>query len=216
MIRGLAGLLLIALIALGVVLSKAGSIYSFKDSLDGVILPRVDAIVCLAGAKGRIAQSADLWTRYYTALAPVGQAVRPAPPMLYISGMGRNTGWDDFLRSVRTGVGHLIQPSFVILEKESENTVQNVQWIIRVANERKWKKVVLVTSAYHMKRALMMFEKIKQVRGSDLQLESFSVVSESFDSQDWMYSLQGIKVTLTEYLKYLYYLRIWDPSYQPL
>src|SRR4051812_16668903 len=42
-----------------------GVIYDFEDSVQGEILPPVDAIICLAGGKGRIPVAADLWYRYW-------------------------------------------------------------------------------------------------------------------------------------------------------
>ena len=58
----------LALIALGMALGSlllaylsAGEIYEYQDSVDGVHLPPVDAIVCLAGGRGRIAAAGDIW-----------------------------------------------------------------------------------------------------------------------------------------------------------
>src|SRR5271170_1459633 len=53
------GVLLLAFFAGGV-------IYDFEDTVHGDVLPPVDAIICLAGGKGRIPVAADLWYRYWT------------------------------------------------------------------------------------------------------------------------------------------------------
>src|ERR1017187_6074086 len=72
----------------------AGDIYDYQDTVDGVHLPHVDAIVCLAGGRGRIAAAGDIWYRYWElAHSPlVGIGKNPVPdqtPILYLSGMGR-------------------------------------------------------------------------------------------------------------------------------
>src|SRR5262245_11620477 len=76
----------------------AGEIYDYQDSVDGVRLPDADAIVCLAGGRGRISAAGDLWYRYMeTAQAPrvvrassISQPQLPETrvPALYISGAG--------------------------------------------------------------------------------------------------------------------------------
>ncbi|MBI3534975.1 MAG: hypothetical protein HY072_05770, partial [Deltaproteobacteria bacterium] len=61
---------------------SAGEIYEYKDTVDGVHLPKVDVIVCLAGGRGRITQASDLWYRYYElSQMPIRGAGRsPVPP----------------------------------------------------------------------------------------------------------------------------------------
>src|SRR5271155_5726225 len=67
---------------LGLAFFLANEIYEYQDTVDGVHLPEVDAIVCLAGGRGRIAAAGDIWYRYHEANQKKGV------PILYISGMG--------------------------------------------------------------------------------------------------------------------------------
>src|SRR3989344_4409058 len=53
-----------------------GIIYDYEDTVQGDSLPPVDAIVCLAGGKGRIPVAADPWFRYWNAV----QAEKNAEP----------------------------------------------------------------------------------------------------------------------------------------
>ena len=62
-------LVLFAVASLGMVVGAlllasilAGEIYDYQDTVDGVHLPKVDAIVVLAGGKGRISAAGDLGT----------------------------------------------------------------------------------------------------------------------------------------------------------
>src|SRR3954468_24192617 len=43
----------------------AGDIYEYQDTVDGVHLPPVDAVICLAGGRGRIQAAGDIWYRYW-------------------------------------------------------------------------------------------------------------------------------------------------------
>lgn len=47
----------------------------------------------------------------------------------------------------------------VIIEKDSKNTRENAFYTARILAEKNKKKIILVTSAFHLKRALPLFEK---------------------------------------------------------
>src|ERR1700756_931062 len=99
----------------------AGEIYDYQDTVDGVHLPKIDAIVVLAGGKGRISAAGDLWYRYWeTAHRPPVPGVVPPEkiPVLYVSGMGHQANWNVFARQMRRGVMEVIHPDDVILERE--------------------------------------------------------------------------------------------------
>src|SRR3954468_23943056 len=62
----------------------AGDIYEYQDTVDGVHLPEVDAIVCLAGGRGRIMAAGDIWYRYWelsqTPIRGAGRNPQPKVP----------------------------------------------------------------------------------------------------------------------------------------
>jgi uncharacterized SAM-binding protein YcdF (DUF218 family) len=147
----------------------AGDIYEYQDSVDGVHLPEVDLVVCLAGGKGRIAAAADLWYRYWE------QSVPENPPILYISGMGHEANWKVFSKQIRRGVLEVIRPDQVVLETESENTEENARWLMRYVKKQRLRRVLLMTSSYHMKRARWMFDQVFHANGVPLEIETLSV-----------------------------------------
>src|SRR5579885_804795 len=138
----------------------AGDIYEYQDTVDGVHLPEVDAIIVLAGGRGRIQAAGDIWYRYWELsqmpIKGAGKNPVATPPILYVSGMGPQSNWQVFARQLRRGVNEVIRPEDVILERESQNTDANAEWVARYAAERDWERVLLVTSSYHMKRAKFM------------------------------------------------------------
>ncbi|MBY0469535.1 YdcF family protein [bacterium] len=182
----------------------AGDIYEYQDSVDGVHLPQVDVIVCLAGGRGRISAAGDLWYRYYEAFQN--------PPVFYVSGMGGKSNWNVLAKQVRPGVLSALKPKNVILENQSSNTDGNAQFLTRAAKEHGWTRILIVTSRYHMRRARYIFEETLTTLGHPVQIETLSVYQEPFEPNEWRDDLQGIRVTMIEYVKWLYYTLNWTPG----
>jgi uncharacterized SAM-binding protein YcdF (DUF218 family) len=194
----------------GIALFLAGSIYEYQDTADGAELPNVDAIVCLAGGKGRIAAAGDVWYRYWERAHD--QPARPRPPILYLSGMGPQSSWGSLGLHLRRGVYGVLRPENVIIETESLNTDANARWLARFARERGWKSILLMTSPYHMKRSRFIMERVLAAANLPLRVETLTILQEPFDSSDWMTELKGVRVTIFEYLKMVYYQYFWEPD----
>ncbi len=188
----------------------AGSIYEFEDSVDlDQPLPDVDAIVCLAGGRGRIQLASDIWNRYRQ------ERQDRQAPVLYLSGMGKHSNWDILSVQIRPDVLKYLQFRDVVIETESLNTDENAEVLKQFAVERKWYRFLLITSSYHMKRArYIMVRTLKTGRSKSeqakLEIETLSVHQEPFTARDWRSSLHGIRVTLVEYLKWVVFRIFWD------
>ena len=191
---------------------KASALYSYVDTLDGANLPIADSIVVLAGGRGRIAAAGDFWFRYYER-----EEINPASaaPLLYISGMGPNSNWSSFEKSVRPGVLKAMKPSNVVLETESRNTEENALWVVKNARLRGWKRIVLMTSPYHMRRSKFIFAKVLEEADLKLEVDTLTIYQEAFSSEEWRESFNGIRVTMLEYVKWLYYTSFWTPGAVP-
>ena len=200
--------------ALALAYTTAGEIYDYQDTVDGVHLPEVDAIVCLAGGRGRIAGAGDIWYRYWELVHTplVGTDKSPIPeraPILYLSGMGLKSTFKVLSHQLRRGVLEVIKPENVILETESVNTEANARVLARFAKQRGWKKVLLITSSYHMKRARYMFDAVLKDEGLSVDVETLSVYQEPFEPGEWRASFHGIRVSVIEFLKWVYYKSFW-------
>jgi uncharacterized SAM-binding protein YcdF (DUF218 family) len=214
-------LLLVSVATLGMVAGAlllasilAGDIYDYQDTVDGVHLPPVDAIVVLAGGKGRISTAGDLWYRYWEQAhrPPVrGEAPPPKVPTFYVSGMGHQANWNVFARQIRRGVLEVIHPDDVILERESANTEENAEWLIKNVRLQQWKRIMLVTSSYHMKRSRQVLEKMLRATNTPLEIETLSIFQDPFEAAEWRSSLSGYRITMFEYLKGIYYKYFWAP-----
>lgn len=178
----------------------AGEIYEYQDTFDGAQLPRVDAVVCLAGGKGRIAAAGDVWYRYWEQ----AQHSSGEPPLLFISGMGPQSSWAVLEKTIRRGVIEVMKPENVFMERESFNTRTNIEFLLKHSREKDWKAILLMTSPYHMRRATLLLERLAAHEQVGLKVNTLSVYQEPFEPGEWRASLQGIRVTLEEFAKLLY------------
>ncbi len=57
-------------------------------------------------------------------------------------------------------VANGIPSEAIVLEERAANTYQNVEYTRRILNERGWTRVLLVSSPYHMRRAMLTWKKV--------------------------------------------------------
>lgn len=188
----------------------AGEIYEYQDTVDGSHLPEVDAIVCLAGGRGRITTAGDIWFRYWEQVNAQNSSYKKVP-ILYFSGMGRQANWVRISQQLRRGILQSIRETDTVIETESFNTDANARWLARYAEKHHWKRVLLLTSNYHMKRARFIFEKVLEKLDDPPVIETLSVFQEPFSPEEWRTDMNGIHVTIQEYLKWIYYKTVWHP-----
>jgi len=100
-----------------------------------------------------------------------------------------------------------IPESAVVMETKSRNTIQNAGFSARVLEKRHWKKVLLITSASHMHRAVMAFH----AAGVDVipvPVDYLAVKTGAPDALGWVPNvdaLAGTTYALHEYLGRLWY-----------
>lgn len=200
-----------ALIAMIIVYTLAGGIYQYSDSVQFDHPPEVDVIICLGGGRGRLTAAGELWYRYWQ----LAQEKQISIPILYLSGMGPQANWTVLSRQIRPAILQKIRPENVIIEKESSNTDANARWFARYAQPKQWHHVLLVTSSYHMKRAHYIFNRVLNEGLSKDQppiaIETLSIAQDPFTPQLWRSEATGIRVTLWEYFKWVYYYLVWKP-----
>ncbi len=189
----------------------AGEIYDYQDSVARGGLPPVDAIVCLAGGRGRISLAADVWLQYWeTAQTQSVPQSGGGVPTLYLAGMGPQAHWGQVAKQFRPQVQKVILPENVLIENESSNTVANAVWLADYAKKHHWRHILLMTSTYHMKRAQLIFHRVLVNRPDGIELDTLSVFQDPFSAYHWRHESIGVRVTLLEYVKWLYYSLIWS------
>ncbi|MBI5903675.1 MAG: YdcF family protein [Deltaproteobacteria bacterium] len=135
----------------------AGAIWLFMEFASDVALApagprskkeasgRADAIVVLTGGKGRVETGLLLLKK--------GRA-----NMLVLSGVNIDSDLDAIFQRALAHDAH--ERDEILLEKASRNTYENAVEVRRIMEERGLKAIILVTSWYHMKRALFIFRRM--------------------------------------------------------
>lgn len=91
----------------------------------------------------------------------------------------------------------------IISEDESDSTMQNAQFTKSILLEKGYKKAIIVSSNYHMRRVRMVFEKVYKDTG--IKLFYCAAKNRDFDENHWWSNSKSIMLTLSEYIKLIGY-----------
>ena len=159
-----------------------------------------DAIVVFAGGVGesgragggaqeRLRRAVDLYKAGY------------APRMILSSGYVYSFREAEVMRALAIDQG--IPASAIVLEQKAANTYENVRFVADILREHRWSRILLVSSPYHMRRALLVWHH---------QAADVSVVpTPAIDSQFYQHyrgaSLEQVRAMLQEYIAIAAYWR---------
>jgi uncharacterized SAM-binding protein YcdF (DUF218 family) len=144
-----------------------------------------DGIVALTGGRERIADAVELLA--------AGRGKR-----LLITGVHSTTRAEELSRFVPPRY-HAMFNCCIDLDRSAMNTIGNAIEARRWARQRDFHSLVIVTSAYHMPRALA--EVAHQL--PDVTLVPFPVVTDKQRAEPWWTNSQSAKTLAIEYVKYL-------------
>lgn len=143
-----------------------------------------DGIVVLTGGDFRILEGARLLQQ--------GRATR-----MLISGVDAKTSRDDLIK-----LSGLAVPTFdccVDLGYFAQNTVGNAEETRSWAESRKLRRLIVVTSSYHMPRSLAELS----IALPGIELIPAPVVPRKFRNRAWWLHAGAARIMLSEYVKYL-------------
>lgn len=155
-------------------------IYSDSSKRNEVML--LDAIVVLTGGTGRIEAGASLLSE--------GRA-----PVLILSGVNKESD----LKSIFFKVNIALDTSRIIIEAGAKSTYENAVEVRKILREKGLKDIILVTSNYHIKRALYIFRKVLP---EEVMIYPYPVPSPNFDEKRWWRSATSIRIVTTEFIKF--------------
>lgn len=143
-----------------------------------------DAIVVLAGGKGRIEEGIRLYRE--------GKGTR-----LFFIGVDPSVKKTDLYKEIR-GVRSSNQ---VYLEKVSRNTLENAIFARELISQYNVRSMLLITSRYHMKRSLLIF---RNLLPKDIAIYPHPVAGKSTVDAWWSHS-GSLRLLFSEFYKYCLY-----------
>ncbi|MGC2774530.1 MAG: YdcF family protein [Bradyrhizobium sp.] len=182
--RTLAGV--VATLAVGFFIAAVGFV-GFLSQLRGAeIQPerRADGIVVLTGGSSRVSDAVELLAGGY------GQR-------LLISGVHPTNDASDITRSLPEARSFI--NCCVDLDYSAINTRSNAAQTRRWATERGFKSLIVVTSNYHMPRAIVELSHAMP----SMNLIPYAVVGEKWRDEPWWTSAPTLRLLLSEYVKYV-------------
>lgn len=149
-------------------------------------IQKSDSIIVLTGGTSRIETGFDL-------------LLKQQAPSLYISGTHTNTDLPDLLEKSdnlsQADAAQLMKHCCITLDDIAQSTRSNAIEASRWITQNKLQSVILVTSNYHMPRALFEFRRF---------LPDLSIIPYPVSPRDVpIFSTERIQVTYTEYNKFI-------------
>ncbi len=145
---------------------------------------KADGIVVLTGGSSRVSDAMELLAAGYG-------------KRLLISGVHPTSAASDISRSLSDN--HSLLSCCVDLDRSAVNTRSNAAQTRRWAHERGFKSLIVVTSNYHMPRAIVELSHAMP----DIALVPFAVVGEKWRDEPWWASGATLRLLLSEYVKYV-------------
>ncbi|HMM92214.1 YdcF family protein [Bradyrhizobium sp.] len=167
--------------------SAAVGFVAFLSQLRGVeIKParNADGIVVLTGGSSRVSDAMELLAAGYG-------------KRLLISGVHPTNAVSDISRSLPDN--HSLLGCCVDLDRSAVNTRSNAAETRRWARERGFTSLIVVTSNYHMPRAILELSHAMP----DITLIPFAVIGERWRDEPWWTSGATLRLLLSEYAKYV-------------
>lgn len=122
------------------------------------ILSKSDAIICLEGdGQERTKKALKIFNGGLADLIVVSGGFDKLPFSIIAEKMA------EYL--IKEGV----DKKNIIIEGKSKNTREQAEEVIKIAKEKKWKKIILVASAFHQPRAFLTF--LKAVKDFNIKLD---------------------------------------------
>ncbi|MEW6614385.1 MAG: ElyC/SanA/YdcF family protein [Thermodesulfobacteriota bacterium] len=118
---------------------------------------KADAIVVLAGGVGESGNAGEGYEeRVETGVMLYKKGY--AQDIIFSSGYVFVFKEPDVMKALAVSLG--VPENHIILEKKASNTHQNVVYVNEILNQNDWKKLILVSSPFHMRRVSLVFDKV--------------------------------------------------------
>jgi uncharacterized SAM-binding protein YcdF (DUF218 family) len=194
--RGLVGFfVLLTLLSLWLlrapILRSAAHTFVAEDELQPA-----DAIVVLGDDNypaDRATRAAELFhARWAPVVVPSGRFLRPYASLADL--MARDLAERN------------VPPNAIVpLRHRAASTREEAAAVADLARERRWRRLIIVTSSFHTRRSRFIF---RDVLPSDLEIRIASATDSGFDPHSWWQSREGRKIFVRESLAWS--LALWE------
>lgn len=170
--------------------------------VDDPIRP-ADALVVLAGARvDRWLEAVDLYRegKGKNILLSPGY-LEPAEVRLRANGIDYPAA-TDLIRDAMVQMG-IPATAITSIPEGMDNTAHEALFAARIARERGWKSVVVVTSPYHTRRSLFAFQ--RELRGTGIDVQVRGTRYDDIDPDRWWKRRHDFRFVSWELQKYIAY-----------
>ena len=157
-----------------------------------------DAIVVLAGGVGESGQAGGGYQERVKRAVDLYRAGF-APRMVFVSGYVFAFREAEIMRELALSQG--VPESAIVLETDAANTYQGIVNVHRILSEQRWNRILLVSSPYHMRRAMGVWH----AQAPDIQVIPTPVPQSAFYTHDRGASIPQIHGIVQEYVALAYY-----------
>lgn len=173
-------------------------------------LSKADAIVVLSGSAAYVERAGEAAAIFKQGIAP----------KIFLTNDGLQGGWNEKEQRnpyfaererwelIRQGVP---EEAIETLPTVLDGTNDEANLLARVSAERGLRSLLIVTSAYHSRRALWTFQRAMSRNNVllDIGIESPATGQQTPHSFAWWLSIRGWRMVALEYIKIIYYRMIY-------
>lgn len=122
-------------------------------------------------------------------------------PYLLFSGAARSGDVSNAKTMKRYALKQGISEDKIFIEEKSTSTYENALFSKEILDKNNFKKIILVTSPYHQRRAYMNF---KYVLGNDFKIINYSSPDPDWHAENWWKNKDNAGITVEEFSRVLY------------
>jgi uncharacterized SAM-binding protein YcdF (DUF218 family) len=167
-------------------------------------LPRADAIVVLAGSAAYVERTHLAAQLFHERRAPRIVLTNDTELSGWSNELQRNPAFVELAVDELTAAG-VPKSDIEILPGRISGTDDEARLSLAYAKTHELRAVLIVTSAYHSRRALWIFRKVFSGTGIDIGLTAVAPGDQTPSPATWWLQLRGWRTVAGEYPKLVYY-----------
>ena len=118
---------------------------------------------------------------------------------ILVSGTGRGFTKSSLIQKIDPNLDSKFIKCCIDLDSVSKNTFTNARETSKWAKKNNIKEFILITSNYHMPRAILEFQNIMP----DHQIFTFPIKPKKHNIEEWLYSYKTFNLVFIEFCKYI-------------